>query len=69
MLMCYLTLAYLALPKGIEMTLIKPNWHNGNWTFIQQVKLIEELVTAEATRSLTNEEAEWLRKINVPSLN
>lgn len=37
-----------------------PTWHTGTWTDEQTQMLIAELREAEQTRSLTNEEQQWL---------
>ena len=39
---------------------MKPEWHTGSWTPEQTEDLIAELREAEQTRSLTNEERQWL---------
>ena len=39
---------------------MKPIWHTGPWSEEQTQDLIAELLLAEQTRSLTNEEQHWL---------
>lgn len=39
---------------------MKPIWHSGKWTIEDTHNLIAELQEAELTRSLTNEEQQWL---------
>ena len=41
---------------------MKPSWHTGPWTEEDTENLIDELLEAKTYRSLTNEEAEWLRE-------
>lgn len=39
---------------------MKPTWHTGPWSNEQTQMLIQELLEAQQTRSLTNEEQAWL---------
>lgn len=42
---------------------MKPIWHTGPWTDENTQDLISELLEAQQSRSLTNEEQQWLEAV------